>query len=1142
MIAALNRGVVPAENMVIPHYHSATLSTADPKSAARAWTRTLLVAAATIVVGALAAGSAFAASGAGKRHRAHHRQHATPTRSGRCASAIRSHRARHAARTVKVPKGQRHQRLGQATQDCRRTKPRVHPRRAAGKATFAPAPRATSVLLGAAPPAEAFVVSRAQFPEVMTLPKVLGGAPVPGQLLRVTHGTWSNSPTSFAYKWQDCNPAGTSCENIPGTNAQTYTVRTSDAGRTLRVAVFASNAYGTAGARTPPTALVIAPESPALLVGSATIQPATDSDRAGSAEAFQYEAAAGGTVHSLTLFVGSGTTAPLIAVGLYGNVGGRPTKLLSGGAIVAPRSEAWNTVSISPVTVTAGGTYWLAALAPGGRLALRDVASGGAPARNSASTSLSELPASWTSGAAWANSPASFYAAGTSSETGGEEPPAKPANTTLPALKGSATEGETLTVSTGTWTGSPTSYAYQWQDCNATGGACTNIAGATNASYALVAADVGHTIRAAVTATNAGGSAVAVSSASAVVAAPIVEEEEEVPAVPVNTSPPTITGTAVEGQTLKAGTGTWTGGPTGYKYQWEDCDTAGEGCVSIAGATTASHKLAASDVGETLRVSVTATNAAGSAAATSPATEVVTAPVKEEEKEEVPAAPVNSSLPTISGSPVEGQTLKAGNGTWTGSPTGYRYQWEDCNANGEACTSISGATAASRKLAAADVGHAVRVAVTATNAGGSTTASSLATAVVTAPVKEEEKEASCTTTVAAGTSASTIASDIVGAANGSTVCLASGSYPSIHINGASHTSYVTVRPAPGATATVAGMEVANSSFLRFTGLHMSEGFNMRDTTGASHDYQFIENRFEEPLYGIVIYGNAKPIKKVLIEGNYMYDVHLEKPEVEGKCSAGYAQGQDVTIDYGEGVTIAHNTFKLAAWHYIQGGSQGPEGMTVEHNLFEGRVMMPCSHLNLWQIWTGGENDTFRYNLAIGEPGQQASTDGIIFENGAGSTECSVKMKNSVIEDNLFINGASAQPYELFTTEGLTVKNNTSVRSGYGFWVLTEHCGAGTNYNVSHNIDVESQQHPNGEPTVEDPDYVLGSFTGASLFDFNVSADETAAQAGSTHHVTNWTPKWVTTTWNRGTEPKPPSGYYVASGLPFAAGYEGNVGP
>ena len=48
-----------------------------------------------------------------------------------------------------------------------------------------------------------------------------------------------------------------------------------------------------------------------------------------------------------------------------------------------------------------------------------------------------------------------------------------------------AEEGQTLSASTGTWTESPTSYAYQWQDCNSSGESCATISGATTSSYTL---------------------------------------------------------------------------------------------------------------------------------------------------------------------------------------------------------------------------------------------------------------------------------------------------------------------------------------------------------------------------------------------------------------------------------------------------------------------------------------------------------------------------------------------------------------------------------------------------------------------------------------------------------------------------------
>jgi hypothetical protein len=79
-----------------------------------------------------------------------------------------------------------------------------------------------------------------------------------------------------------------------------------------------------------------------------------------------------------------------------------------------------------------------------------------------------------------------------------------PVNTVAPAITGTAQEGQTLTCSTGTWTGTPTiAYSYQWKRNG------SNIGSATNSTYLLVSADVGQSIKCTVTATNFVGSATA---------------------------------------------------------------------------------------------------------------------------------------------------------------------------------------------------------------------------------------------------------------------------------------------------------------------------------------------------------------------------------------------------------------------------------------------------------------------------------------------------------------------------------------------------------------------------------------------------------------------------------------------------------
>jgi hypothetical protein len=98
------------------------------------------------------------------------------------------------------------------------------------------------------------------------------------------------------------------------------------------------------------------------------------------------------------------------------------------------------------------------------------------------------------------------------------------------------------------------------------------------------------------------------------------------------------------------------------------------------------------------------------------------------------AAPTNTSAPTISGTPQEGQTLTASKGTWTGSPTSYAYAWSSCDQNGNGCSTITGAKADTYTLSKQDVGHTLRVTVTAGNAGGSAKATSAPTALVRAAI------------------------------------------------------------------------------------------------------------------------------------------------------------------------------------------------------------------------------------------------------------------------------------------------------------------------------------------------------------------------------------------------------------------------
>jgi hypothetical protein len=174
---------------------------------------------------------------------------------------------------------------------------------------------------------------------------------------------------------------------------------------------------------------------------------------------------------------------------------------------------------------------------------------------------------------------------------------AAPTNSVAPAVTGTAETGQTLTCSQGTWTGSPTSYAYQWQ--RNTGSGFANISGATASTHVVVSGDETFPVRCVVTATNAGGSTSANSNS--------VTPQAPASGVPANTVAPVITtdGTPQTGETITCSTGTWTNTPTSYAYQWQRAGT------NISGATSASHLLDVADVGLAIRCVVTATNATG---------------------------------------------------------------------------------------------------------------------------------------------------------------------------------------------------------------------------------------------------------------------------------------------------------------------------------------------------------------------------------------------------------------------------------------------------------------------------------------------------------------------------------------------------
>jgi hypothetical protein len=298
-----------------------------------------------------------------------------------------------------------------------------------------------------------------------------------------------------------------------------------------------------------------------------------------------------------------------------------------------------------------------------------------------------------------------------------------PSNTSPPTISGTAQIGEPLIASPGSWSGSdPKSYLYQWLRCDTNGNNCViRSPFKTKAALGLDVVDSNHRFRVTVMATNSDGSATATSAPSA-----IVSEGS-----PLNTSRPTISGTPMEGQTLTATAGTWSGpGPISFEYMWRRCKHAdGTGCEDVSVGQTL--VLTSLDVGRWMIMQVGARNSKGRGTAKSAPTAAI-AP-----KGSLPASPPPSppaSLPALRTPPVisgiarEGEVLTAAPGTWANAPTSFEYTWNRCDVDGNNCLGF--ATGTQVKLTVTDVGHRIRLFVEAKNSSGSTKSSSAPTAVV----------------------------------------------------------------------------------------------------------------------------------------------------------------------------------------------------------------------------------------------------------------------------------------------------------------------------------------------------------------------------------------------------------------------------
>jgi lysophospholipase L1-like esterase len=389
---------------------------------------------------------------------------------------------------------------------------------------------------------------------------VISGLAQQGQVLSASSGSWSGSPTSFAYQWRRCDSAGAGCVDIAGASGQSYVLVAGDVGSTVRVVVTASNAGGSGSATSAQTGVVVA-SSGGVPAGFTSV--VTDAGCAGCSVvsiANGLRASVQGGVDTLDTAYGLNDFGGVS--GLVGRVFVRDLLGLGQGQVLTANLAVFQVRDVSDglvyelyVAPDRSLNLWSPA---GGLRAGSILASTGVSVPNDGSTiqvevsalangsivvrvagvdrvTLTGLSGATTGNQRYLRAGIDHYDSASSNEPvstvhtyvglsqttwlGAPGGTAPPVNSGLPVISGLAQQGQVLSASSGSWSGSPTSFAYQWRRCDSAGAGCVDIAGASGQSYVLVAGDVGSTVRVVVTASNAGGSGSATSAQTGVVVA-----------------------------------------------------------------------------------------------------------------------------------------------------------------------------------------------------------------------------------------------------------------------------------------------------------------------------------------------------------------------------------------------------------------------------------------------------------------------------------------------------------------------------------------------------------------------------------------------------------------------------------------------
>ena len=287
--------------------------------------------------------------------------------------------------------------------------------------------------------------------------------------------------------------------------------------------------------------------------------------------------------------------------------------------------------------------------------------------------------------------------------------------------------------------------------------------------------------------------------------------------------------------------------------------------------------------------------------------------------------------------PTVGEVLTSTNGTWTNSPSGYTYAWDDCNSGGAGCVPIGAATSSTYTIVSGDVGHEIASFVTATNSSGSTAQESNLSGVVTAT------SATCSfvaSTTGSDSNVGSVASPFLTAQKlissltaGHVGCLRGGTYSqdtTFDVSGTSGAP-ITLTSYPGETATVTGRMYVdrNANYVTVTGLYLNgtNSGNLPSPTINSANVTFSGNDITDKHTAICFnvgdstYGIAN---NTLITANRIHD-----------CGVMPANNHE------HGIYVSDATNTVISWNLIYNNADRgiqlyphAQTTTIDHNIID----------------------------------------------------------------------------------------------------------------------------------------------------------------------------------------------------------------